>query len=150
MRFSTHQEIRFSSLEECSTQLWHQILRLRSDVFVVEQECIYPDPDEGDQKAMHAVLLDEGELRAYARMYSKVNLHLGRIIVAGPHRKKGYGAALIKACLAYWKQSKYDQIEMSAQLYLTDYYKGFGFEPNGSMYLEDGIPHIKMIQHSSS
>lgn len=150
MRFSKDQEISFQRLQDCSAEQWHQILRLRSDVFVVEQECIYPDPDEEDKTAIHLSLVEAGELRAYARLYEKEHLHLGRIIVAAPHRKRGLSSILMKACMEYWQESSFGTIELSAQVYLSDYYHSFGFEVNGRMYLEDGIPHLRMLKHKDS
>jgi ElaA protein len=150
MRFSEQQEIKFLQLDECPSDLWHQILRLRSDVFVVEQECIYPDPDEEDRSATHVAVLENGLLCAYARLYKKENLHLGRIIVAAPHRGKGLSTQLMETCMEYWKKSDFNTIELSAQVYLSDYYQKFGFTPIGRMYLEDGIPHLRMHKSKES
>ncbi len=127
----------------------YELLKLRSAVFVVEQDCVFPDMDDCDQKAMHVLLKVADELVAYARLlpaglkYDGVSI--GRVVTAASVRRDGYGKVLmqesIKHCQRLWPEST---IKISAQQYLEDFYKGFGFTTESEPYFEDGILHIEM------
>ncbi len=120
--------------------------KLRSDVFVVEQICVYPDPDLTDKEATHILGFEGEELAAYARIYLNNTAHIGRVIVSENHRNKGLAKTIIRFAIDWLVQhSKRQKIEISAQVYLTNFYKKIGFEPIEKMYLEDGIPHLKMV-----
>ncbi|MBO0321024.1 GNAT family N-acetyltransferase [Muricauda sp. CAU 1633] len=138
------------TFDELSTQELYQILRLRSEVFVVEQDCVYQDIDNKDQKALHVLGLKDGELVAYTRMFKPgdyfENASIGRVVVANNQRKYGYGKQIMEVSLAALAQRfPKTSIEISAQKYLLKFYTEMGFIAFGEEYLEDGIPHIQMI-----
>ncbi|MEW2920619.1 GNAT family N-acetyltransferase [Muricauda sp. ANG21] len=139
------------TFEELSTQELYQILRLRSEIFVVEQDCVYQDIDNKDQKALHVLGLKDGELVAYTRMFKPgdyfENASIGRVVVAQKQRKYGYGKQIMQVSLAAIAQRfPKTTIEISAQKYLLKFYTELGFTTQGEEYLEDGIPHVRMIQ----
>ncbi|MFT3980000.1 MAG: GNAT family N-acetyltransferase [Ferruginibacter sp.] len=129
----------------------YTILRLRSEVFVVEQNCVYLDPDGKDAKALHLCgWLNNEHLVAYARLlppgisYSEASI--GRVVTAAAHRKDGYGRILMRKavenCLSLFGPSN---IRIGAQQYLVKFYSEFGFQAVSEPYLEDGIPHVEML-----
>ena len=148
-------EIRIKSFSELHTAELYRILRLRCQVFVVEQDCVYQDIDDKDQKAIHVLGYEDDSLVAYARIFREGdyfrNISMGRVVVAPEKRSMGYGKTLIEACLAYIRENfKGKTMEISAQTYLLRFYTDLGFAPQGKEYLEDGIPHIRMYWSSSS
>lgn len=130
------------------------VLQLRVDVFVVEQQCAYPEIDDYDRHAetKHLSGCDEsGQLIAYARLlppglrYLEVNL--GRFVVKNVARKQGVGHQLLQEALKEIQNTWSDSaIKISAQDYLQMFYEQYGFERVSDVYLEDGIPHIEMIK----
>ena len=125
---------------------WHGILQLRSEVFVVEQDCVYVDPDDNDRISLHLYVKNEGQIIGYARAFKDELWHIGRIISDNKHRGKGLASALMSATIQHVLSIEKDpQIELSAQVYLSDYYASYSFIPMGKMYLEDGIPHLRMV-----
>lgn len=136
----------FKKLESMSSKLWHSISILRNSVFVSEQKCIYTDPDQTDALAIHCYLLNEESLVAYARLYQRDAWHIGRVITDENFRNRGHSSALLNSCISHINEHDENaQIELSSQAYLHDFYSKFGFVAKGSMYLEDGIPHLKMV-----
>jgi ElaA protein len=137
------------TFDELSTQELYQILRLRSEVFVVEQNCVYQDIDNKDQKALHLFGILEGEIIAYSRLFKPGDYFefssIGRVVVAEKHRDKNFGHALIdQSILEIKNRFKVENITISAQLYLKKFYESHGFKATSEMYLEDDIPHIEM------
>lgn len=142
----TQKSVSIEKLGDISSDRWHQIIILRSQVFVYEQKCVYIDPDTTDAGALHATIIEQDQLVGYARIYQDDAWHLGRIVTDPSWRGKGVSKALMEACLQYIKETNPGpEITLSAQVYLTDFYRKIGFEPRGSMYLEDGIPHLEMV-----
>ena len=128
----------------------YQALRLRAEVFVLEQECVFVDPDGFDMQAWHLMAHDGGgALQAYARLLpagvKAVEPVIGRVITAATSRGTGLGHELmrrsLRECERLWPGQ---QLSLSAQARLQAYYAGHGFEPVGDAYIEDGIPHIHM------
>ena len=127
----------------------YQILQLRSEVFVVEQNCVYQDIDGKDDKALHLLGRHDGILVAYARLFAPgdyfENASIGRVIVKPGFRDKKWGHELMREAIAgisaHFGESK---ITISAQLYLKKFYESHGFTMTSETYLEDDIPHIKM------
>ena len=126
------------------------IIRARIDVFVVEQQCPYPELDDVDIAAntMHLYTLYNDQLQNYARCYEK-NKHysaIGRVLVSESARGKGQATLLvneaINCCKRHWPER---DIYIGAQTYLLEFYRSFGFEDYGNEYLEDGIAHQDMI-----
>jgi len=128
----------------------YDVLRLRVDIFVVEQTCPYPEIDGKDPESLHLMYWKNGNIVAYARILppglSFDEASIGRIIVAKSHRGTGLGHELldqaIKASLAEYNQP----IKIGAQAYLEKYYEAAGFVTVSDVYLEDDIPHIDMLR----
>ena len=134
---------------ELSTQELYQILRLRSEVFVVEQNCVYQDIDNKDQKALHLFGILEGEIIAYSRLFKPGDYFefssIGRVVVTEKHRDKNFGHELIdQSIFEINNLFKVQNITISAQLYLKKFYESHGFVATSETYLEDDIPHIEM------
>ena len=142
-------EFKIKPFNELSTPELYQILRLRSEVFVVEQNCVYQDIDNKDQKALHVLGYYNNELAAYCRLFDAgdyfANASIGRVIVAQKFRDQKWGNNLmIEAIAGVQKCFGKNQITISAQLYLQKFYESHGFIKTSEMYLEDDIPHIEM------
>ena len=137
------------TFDELSTQELYQILRLRSEVFVVEQNCVYQDIDNKDHKALHLFGIVEGEIIAYSRLFKPGDYFefssIGRVVVAEKHRDKNFGHELIdQSILEINRRFNVQNITISAQLYLKKFYESHGFVATSETYLEDDIPHIEM------
>lgn len=144
-------EIRTKTFSELSTEELYALLQLRSEVFVVEQDCVYQDIDGKDQKAWHVLGFKGDVLVAYTRIFKPgdyfEDASIGRVVVAKNQREHQYGYDIMNASIYVVKnQLKSDRIKISAQLYLKNFYKKLGFNPIGEEYLEDNIPHIAMIK----
>ena len=127
----------------------HAILLLRAQVFVVEQNCVYQDPDIDDLHSRHLLGKDGDEIVAYIRIIrpSKcAKLKIGRVVVARTYRQYGLGKKAIKLGVEHCKkQFPMTNIYISAQVYLLAFYKELGFVTLGDIYDEDGIDHINMV-----
>ncbi|MCX2679047.1 GNAT family N-acetyltransferase [Galbibacter sp. EGI 63066] len=139
------------SYSELTKEELYELLHLRSEIFVVEQDCVYQDIDYKDQKALHIIGKVTGEIVAYTRIFKPgdyfKNPSIGRVLVKMNYRKYGYGHDIIKVSVeVIHKQYASFPIEISAQTYLKKFYETHGFTQQGEGYLEDGIPHIKMIK----
>ncbi|MBU3011450.1 GNAT family N-acetyltransferase [Polaribacter vadi] len=142
------------SFQELTTTELYSILQLRSEVFVVEQDCVYQDVDFKDQKAVHIFGFKDDKIVAYTRIFKPGdyfnNASIGRVVVAEKERKFGYGHQIMKASiLAIKEHFKVDLITISAQKYLKKFYESHQFKQIGEEYLEDGIPHIRMDRIAS-
>lgn len=127
-------------------------LQLRSEVFVVEQNCVYQDLDNKDQLSFHIFAHYLDELVACARIvpggvgYPEISI--GRVIVAQAYRNKQIGHQLMAYCVTQIERHFGAQpVVLSAQAHLQEFYKKHNFAPVGDTYLEDGIPHIHMIRN---
>ncbi len=130
----------------------YQILQLRSEIFVVEQDCVYQDIDGKDQQALHILGKINTEIVAYARCFPpKIYFEeaaIGRVLVRETHRKSGFAHQLIQASIAaVVEHYKTHSIKISAQEHLKKFYQSHGFRQIGTGYLEDGIPHIAMVKN---
>lgn len=135
--------------QELTTTELYAILQLRSEVFVVEQDCVYQDVDFKDQKAIHIFGVKDDKIVAYTRIFKPTdyfeNSSIGRVVVQEKERKFGYGHQIMIASIkAIQNQFKVDKITISAQKYLKKFYESHKFNQIGEEYLEDGIPHIRM------
>jgi ElaA protein len=144
-------EIEVKNFGELSTKELYDALQLRSEVFVVEQDCVYQDIDGKDDRALHIMGWEDDNLVAYARCFEAGDYFdeasIGRILVRENYRKLGYGHVITKASIEAIKTNfKADKIKISAQVYLVIFYESHGFKTYGDRYLEDGIPHIAMIR----
>jgi len=139
------------SYKELTLDELYSILQLRSQVFVVEQNCVYQDIDSKDQKALHIIGYKDNEIVAYTRTFKPgdyfKNASIGRVVVTEKYRRYKYGYdimnASIKAIHNFYNKTV---IEISAQTYLEKFYNDLGFFREGKEYLEDGIPHIRMFR----
>ncbi|MCD2182122.1 GNAT family N-acetyltransferase [Rhizobium sp. GN54] len=140
-------------LEEFSAVDLYAMLKMRVDVFVVEQNCPYPELDGNDPACRHLRLLDGTGLLACARLWRPVAdalPRIGRVAVSPDHRGKRLGDALMReAIVACERLYPNEAIALSAQSHLTHFYEAFGFSPTSEEYLEDGIPHVDMLRPPS-
>ncbi len=127
----------------------YSLLLLRSEVFVVEQNCVYQDIDGKDQKALHLIGEFDGKIVAYARLFKPNdyfdNASIGRVVIQPNYRDKKWGHEMMQQAIAgiesHFGETK---ITISAQEYLQKFYESNGFVKTSEMYLEDDIPHIEM------
>lgn len=143
-------DIEIKTFEQLSKDELYEILRARTAVFVVEQECPYQEVDDKDQKALHIIGKKNKRVIAYARAFNAgdydVEASIGRVLVDVDHRDKGLGQQVMKASMeAVKSRFNTNVVVVSAQQYLESFYKDLGFTVTGEPYLEDEIPHIKMI-----
>ena len=135
--------------DELSTHQLYTVMRLRQEVFVLEQNCIYPDLDGLDIESTHIMCWEDGELLAYLRCLgpglSYPQSSIGRIVVSPRARGRDLGRELVKQGIAYnlkaWPDS---DIKIGAQAYLEKFYTDLGFVTAGEPYMEDGIEHVHM------
>lgn len=142
---------KIKAFKELSLDELYECLRLRSEVFISEQNCVYNDVDNKDQVAFHLTGVENGKTVAYARLFDQGKYFdlasIGRVVVAQDSRSKAYGHELMKEAISGIKTLFGSQrIKISAQLYLKKFYESHGFVAVGDQYLEDDIPHIQMIR----
>ena len=142
---------KYKSFSELSTVELYDILRLRSEIFVVEQNCVYLDADNRDQSSFHLCGWQGDTLLAYARILAPGVAYdepsIGRVSISPAYRNNGAGRELmIKAIELTLRQFPGLDIKIGAQLYLDKFYSSLGFNQLGNMYIEDGIPHIHMVR----
>jgi ElaA protein len=129
----------------------YNLLQLRSEVFVVEQDCVYQDIDGKDKQALHVFGVKNNNIVAYTRVFKPGDYFheasIGRVVVAHNERQHKYGCAIMNASIKAVKDF-YNQttIKLSAQTYLKHFYNNLGFIEEGEEYLEDSIPHIAMVK----
>jgi len=145
-------EIFVKSYKELTKKELYNILKLRSEVFVVEQNCVYQDIDSKDQKAYHIFFKIDEKIKGYTRIFKPGDYFelssIGRVVVSKEERKLNNGSELIIASInAIEEIFNEKKIKISAQKYLENFYKTFGFISTGKEYLEDGIPHIAMVKN---
>lgn len=144
-------DIQIKSFSELTTQELYHLLQLRSEVFVVEQDCVYQDIDGKDQKALHVLGYKEDTLVAYTRIFKPNDYFnessIGRVVVLKSQRHNKYGYDIMEASIKAIKHHFSETlIKISAQCYLKQFYTNIGFKEIGKEYLEDDIPHIAMIK----
>ncbi len=127
----------------------YEILQLRAQVFVVEQDCVYQDLDGKDAIAHHIFYKEDEKICAYARIFKAGDYFkyasIGRVVVHPDFRKINYGTMLLNTCIkTIYTLFNTEDIQISAQLYLKKFYQSHGFKKVGKVYLEDGIEHISM------
>ena len=144
-------DILVKKFEAISIYELYDLLQLRTQVFVVEQDCVYQDLDGKDTKALHIIGKKEGKIVAYTRCFEPgiyfEEASIGRVVVELEQRKYGYGHHIMQASIKAIKTHyKTETIKISAQTYLRKFYESHAFKQVGEGYLEDGIPHIAMIK----
>ncbi len=138
---------------ELTTAELYSALRLRQEIFVIEQNCVYLDVDGLDPSAVHILCWRQDQLLAYLRCLkpglSYIESSLGRIVVSPAARGLNLGRELVERGIAYNQQTWPDSdIRIGAQSYLETFYRNLGFVVEGEPYIEDGISHVHMNLHS--
>lgn len=142
--------LQVKEFNQLTTKELYEILKVRAEVFVVEQQCIYQDLDSKDEVSYHLFFEDNAEIVAYLRILppniSYPEVAIGRVLTKEKHRKKGISKKLVQNAIDFVTDSLGEQtIRISAQAYLLKFYNDLGFEPVSEIYLEDGIEHIEML-----
>ena len=145
-------KVSFKTFSELTTKELYQILQLRSEVFVVEQNCVYQDIDGKDKKAIHIIGVVQNKIVAYTRCFKPGDYFkeasIGRVVVKKNERKLKRGnQIMIHSIKIIEKLFQTKTIIISAQSHLISFYNNLGFYSVGNEYLEDGIPHIEMIKN---
>lgn len=138
------------TFNELTNEELYAILKIRVDIFVVEQECPYPELDNFDQQAIHYFLKINGEIAANVRILPSgckyEDVSIGRVLVAEKFRDRGYAGQMMQRAIDYivneWKETR---IKLQGQEYLKNFYSNLGFKRVSDIYLEDDIPHVDMI-----
>ncbi|MFI5140243.1 MAG: GNAT family N-acetyltransferase [Sphingobacteriales bacterium] len=139
------------SFDELTPHQLYAILRLRNEVFVVEQNCVFMDLDDKDQESFHLMFFIEDDLVAYSRLipsglYYK-EISFGRVVTNKHIRGKGLGKQIVSMAIEnLYSLFGNRPIRIGAQFYLFDFYLSLGFKKTGDIYVEDGIDHIEMIK----
>lgn len=145
-------QIIVKTFNELSLEELYKILRLRAEVFVVEQDCVYQDIDNKDKNALHVIGFKNDEVVGYTRCFKPgdyfTEASIGRVVVQENERQYGYGYDIMNTSIkAIAEHFQTEKIKISAQTYLNTFYSNLGFENTGEEYLEDGIPHIAMVKN---
>jgi ElaA protein len=146
------QWIRYTDFDSIPAGDLYQILKLRQDVFIIEQECIYEDIDGLDQQSDHLLMKIGENLAGYSRIvpasgkYPEVSI--GRIVVNPLYRGKGFGKEIVRKSLEWIGESGSQPVRIEAQAHLQQFYSELGFRKAGDIYILDGIPHLEMLKES--
>lgn len=144
-------ELKVKTFAQLSNTELYAILKLRVDVFVVEQACPYPEIDGRDEGSLHVWLEEDGEILAYLRVLNRgvesEYVAIGRVIAA--RRRQGLGSEIMKAGIRVAQERfQAEAIYLEGQVYAQGFYESLGFRQISEPYLEDNIPHIKMLRES--
>lgn len=137
-------DVRVAAFAELPADTAYRLWALRSEVFIVEQDCPYLDLDgrDAEPSTRHLWVERGGEPVATLRLLDEgAHLRIGRVATRAAHRGAGLAAVLVEAALALAGERA---VVLDAQSHLVDWYTGFGFEPSGRGFVEDGIPHTPM------
>jgi len=142
-------QVVIKTFEELNTNELFDILKLRSDIFIVEQDCAYPDIDDYDKKSIHLYLEDNNQIIAYLRIINKniknEYVNIGRVVTL--EHLKGHGAIIMNKAIEYIENTLNEKvIYIEAQSYARKFYEKFNFKQISKEFVEDGIPHIKMLR----
>ena len=144
---------KIKTFDELSATEFHAILKARIDVFIVEQNCPYPEVDGYDPKAVHLWAEYNDDVAAYCRIFQRgikyEECSIGRVLTTENYRKLNLGKNLMKFAICI-SETRFlaNSIIISAQDYLLKFYSELGFIVTGNRYLEDEIPHSEMIRIS--
>lgn len=129
---------------ELSTLELYEIYKVRTAVFVVEQNCPYQEVDEIDLRSTHFLFSENNKTKAYLRVFKKDSdtAQIGRVLTTD--RSKGYGKVIMDEAIRFIKKEGYKKIYLEAQCYAIDFYRKHGFVVMSEPFDEDGIPHVKM------
>lgn len=143
-------EWNLKKFDELTAYELYEILKLRAEVFVVEQDCVYQDLDDKDKQAYHLFLQDGSEVVAVLRILpenvSYEDMAIGRVIVKKSHRGQGISRVMMHKAIDFIVNDLgKSRIKISGQAYLVDFYQSFGFKKVSDCYLEDGIDHFEFL-----
>lgn len=145
------QWIHAKTMEQLSPLDVYQLLKLRQDIFIIEQECIFYDIDNIDQKSEHLLLKDGTKVIGYSRIVPAGEIFtapsIGRIAVHKDYRRMGLGKKIVQKSLDILAKEKSNKVIIEAQNYLREFYESLGFVKISDLYPLDGITHIKMSFH---
>lgn len=141
----------YKHFDELTVTQLYSILQLRNEVFVVEQNCVFQDADDKDQACYHLMGFQNDLLVAYTRLVPPHMIYdeasIGRVVTSTIVRRNGAGRILMKQSIkVLYELFGEVAIKIGAQLYLKQFYEGFGFVQTGGIYIEDGIEHIHMVK----
>jgi len=143
---------RWLTFEEFDLYGLYDLLKLRQDVFVLEQTSLYADIDGKDQQALHHLITDKrtGQVLGAIRLFVEAQAgiaRIGRVVIAPQARGTGMGRAMMQEGIGKAQEiAPGCKVHVSAQAYLEKFYGSLGFETVSDVYIEDGIPHIDMIR----
>ena len=145
---------KIKTFSELTTTELYEILRIRAEVFVVEQTCVYQDLDLKDKRAYHVFVEENGEIIAYLRILEKgvsyPEISIGRVLVKEGYRGKGLSRELMQRAISFIKEELHEnEIRISAPKYLLEFYDSLGFMVVSEVYLEDGIEHVEMLYNTA-
>ena len=143
-------EWKIKKYKDLTIEELYRILKVRNEVFVVEQNCPYQDCDGKDKHAYHLFLEDNGDVIAYTRILEKGvsydEVSIGRFLVCEKYRGKGLAKEIIVKAISFIEECLNEKaIRLSGQVYIKDFYKSYGFKEVSDTYLEDDIPHVEML-----
>lgn len=143
-------EYKIRTFDELSNKELYSILRLRSEIFVVEQNCVYQDLDNKDLNAYHLMAVENGELIGYLRILNKgvsyKEASIGRVVVKKEYRRKKLGLEIINKGIDFIINTLQEkEVRISAQVYAKNLYEKAGLVEVSEEYLEDDIPHVEML-----
>lgn len=137
-------------LNSLSAMQLFDILKLRQDVFFVEENIINPDLDDIDKEAIHVFTTINGEIASYARVYrdrAEKRVKIGRVVTAAERRGKGLASEIIRRCVEIGKKDfKAKEIWLDAQIHAVSFYESLGFKVASGRFIEAGIEHIRMVK----
>jgi len=139
------------AFQDLSVNELYDLLKLRSEVFVVEQNCVFLDQDDKDQKCYHLMLYLENQLVGYSRLVpaglSYQEMAIGRVVTSPKERGTGLGRMVMELSIHYCeKLFEVGDIRLGAQTYALGFYSSLGFVSDGEPYDEDGIEHVEMVR----
>ncbi|NVK03369.1 MAG: GNAT family N-acetyltransferase [Flavobacteriia bacterium] len=145
----SHTNLVIKDWDSLSKEELYAILRIRQEVFVVEQHCPYLDLDDHDQSSYHLIMTDDEGIIAYTRLLPPGQIYkepsIGRVITAERARRKGIGREAMDASMKFVLDNWGEPIRIMAQSYLLKFYESYGFVKEGEEFLEDGLPHWYMV-----
>ena len=143
-------EWKLKKFDDLTSDELYGILKLRSEVFVVEQNCVYQDLDDKDQFSYHLFLENEGEIIAVSRIIpenvSYEEMSIGRVVVKENFRGQGLSKIMMKKAIDFIVDDLgKSEIRLSGQAYLVDFYENLGFKKVSDVYMEDNIEHFEFL-----
>lgn len=136
------------AFDELTTLELYRLLALRTEIFVVEQNCPYQEIDGKDEQAVHYWIEDDGEIVSALRVLREASpVAIGRVVTKATHRGKGHSRKLMEAAI---KDFGHETLYLQAQTYVEPFYASFGFKRTSDVYQEDSIPHVDMLRESAN